>query len=103
MRFTVIKMLHQKCRQGFYSSSNIKRFEVPEDKVSWDIKYPEYKPVKYTSEVLVGKPWADPDIGEASFKPKWNSTDGKKFTLVFIKSSKPNPKIFRSIFSFYKY
>ncbi|XP_076236007.1 ADP-ribose pyrophosphatase, mitochondrial [Calliopsis andreniformis] len=75
MRFSFSKMMHHKCRQGFYPSSNVKRFEVPENKVPWNIEYPEYKPVKYTAPVLKGKPWADPDIREASFKPNWNSID----------------------------
>ncbi|KOC67331.1 ADP-ribose pyrophosphatase, mitochondrial [Habropoda laboriosa] len=70
-------MIHYKCRQGFYPSSNVNRFDVPENKVSWNIEYAEYKPVEYTAPVLKGKPWADPEISEVSFKPNWNSIDGK--------------------------
>ncbi|EZA58090.1 ADP-ribose pyrophosphatase, mitochondrial [Ooceraea biroi] len=70
-------MLHQKCRQGIYPSSNAKRFEVPDEKVSWTVEYPEYKPVACTAAVLQGKPWADPEINESTFEPKWNEIDGK--------------------------
>lgn len=75
MQVVLIRMLHYKCRQGFYPSSNIKRFDVPDNKVLWNVEYLEYKPVKYTASVLKGKPWADPEITETSFKPKWNSLD----------------------------
>nr|XP_050853132.1 ADP-ribose pyrophosphatase, mitochondrial isoform X3 [Vespula vulgaris] len=72
-----IKMIHQKCRLGFYPHSKIKRFEVQESKVSWNIEYPEYEPIKYTAPSIQNKPWADPEIGSASFVPKWNAIDGK--------------------------
>ncbi|XP_076677024.1 ADP-ribose pyrophosphatase, mitochondrial [Andrena cerasifolii] len=75
MRILLARMMHQKCRQGLYPSSSVQRFEVPENKVSWDIEYSEYKPVKYTAPDLKGKPWADPEIGEDSFKPNWNTVD----------------------------
>lgn len=70
------RMLHQKCTQGLYPSSNIKRFTVPEEKIPWTVEYPEYKPVAYTAAALQGKPWADPDINEPTFKPRWNAIDG---------------------------
>lgn len=76
MSIRCVRMLHQKCRQGFYPSSNVKRFAVPEEKVPWAIEYPEYKPVEYNAAALLGKPWADPDIHVSSFKPKWNALDG---------------------------
>ncbi|KAF3420041.1 hypothetical protein E2986_05131 [Frieseomelitta varia] len=68
-------MIHYKCRQGFYPSSNVKRFEVPENKVAWYIEYSEYKPIEYTAPNIKRKPWADPEIGEISFKPNWNTID----------------------------
>ncbi|XP_076636109.1 ADP-ribose pyrophosphatase, mitochondrial [Colletes latitarsis] len=77
MRNTLVRMMHYKCRQGIYPSSNVKRFEVPEDKVPWNVDFPEYEPVKYTASVLEGKPWADPEIEDASFKPNWNTFDEK--------------------------
>lgn len=69
-------MFHQKCRQGLYPSSNVKRFTIPEEKVPWTVNCPEYKPVAYTAAVVKGKPWADPEINELTFKPKWNAIDG---------------------------
>ncbi|CAD1477514.1 unnamed protein product, partial [Heterotrigona itama] len=81
-------MIHYKCRQGFYPSSNVKRFEVPENKIAWDIEYSEYKPIEYTASNIKGKPWADPDIGEISFKPNWNAIDGnvnrRSFTSDYV-------------------
>lgn len=76
-------MLHEKCRQGLYPHSGIKRFEVSEEKIPWTVKYPEYKPVPYTADVLRGKPWADPEIEESTFKPKWNAIDGNYFLFFF--------------------
>ncbi|XP_032686867.1 ADP-ribose pyrophosphatase, mitochondrial [Odontomachus brunneus] len=71
------RMLHQKCTQGLYPSSSVRRFEVTKEKVPWTVEYPEYKPVAYTASILRGKPWADPEIKEPAFKPKWNTVDGK--------------------------
>ncbi|XP_034171459.1 ADP-ribose pyrophosphatase, mitochondrial [Osmia lignaria lignaria] len=88
MRTVFVEMIHNKCRQGFYRSTTIKRFEVPENKVSWSVEYPEYKPVEYTAPSVKGKPWADPEISEPSFEPKWNTLDGnvnrKSFTGDYI-------------------
>nr|XP_031836155.1 ADP-ribose pyrophosphatase, mitochondrial [Nomia melanderi] len=88
MHINIVRMIHYKCRQSFYASSNVKRFEVPDSKVPWNVEFLNYKPVKYTASVLVGKPWADPEIGESSFEPKWNSLDGhvnrKSFTGNYI-------------------
>ncbi|XP_012226821.2 ADP-ribose pyrophosphatase, mitochondrial [Linepithema humile] len=77
MNTRCMRMLHQKCRQGLYPFSNINRFAVPDEKVPWTVEYPEYKPVAYTAAALQGKPWADPEINEPIFKPKWNAVDGK--------------------------
>lgn len=77
------RMLHRKCRQSLYPSSSVKRFEVTEEKIPWTVEYPEYKPVAYTAAVLRDKrPWADPEIEEPTFKPKWNAVDGNR--LIFI-------------------
>jgi len=76
MSIRYVRMVHQKCRQSLYPFSNVKRFAVSEEKVPWTIDYPEYKPVAYTASVLEGKPWADPEINEPTFKPKWNAVDG---------------------------
>ena len=54
---------HHKARQLEYGATGIKRFPVPDDKVSWSVDWPEYSPVDYTNpHVLAGPVWADPDI-----------------------------------------
>ncbi|GAB1864278.1 Adp-ribose mitochondrial [Camponotus japonicus] len=89
------RMLHQKCTQGLYPASNIKRFAVTEEKIPWTVEYPEYKPVAYTAAVLQGKPWADPDINEPTFKPRWNAIDGKvnrrSFTGNYVVTANGHP------------
>lgn len=50
------------CRLHDYQDG-VKRFPVPEDKVSWSVDWPEYKPVDHTSpHVLKGPIWADLDF-----------------------------------------
>ena len=49
------------CRLHEYQGG-IKRFPVPEDKVSWQVDWPEYSPVDYTAPIVLSMPvWADPD------------------------------------------
>ena len=55
---------HIKCRGGLYPRSNIERFPVPDDKISWSSDYKEYIPQNYTAPGIHGKPWADPNIGK---------------------------------------
>lgn len=74
-------MIHQKCRQGIYPLSNIKRFDVPEDKVPWSTEFSNYDPVSYTAPGIQNKPWADPAIENESFNPKWNTLDGENKNL----------------------
>lgn len=55
---------HVKSRCPQYPGSNIKRLSVPDDKVDWTQKWPEYNPVSYTAPSVLNNPaWADPDIG----------------------------------------
>lgn len=57
--------LHVKCCNGLYPLSTIQRFMVPDDRVSWDVAFPEYSPVCYTADVVASRPpplWADPDF-----------------------------------------
>ena len=89
MRCRVTKMIHQNCIRGLYPSSNVQRFDVPENKVPWSVEFPEYEPNEFNSPALKGKPWADPEIDDPSFEPKWNSIDGKiekvhVITIFFI-------------------
>ena len=44
-------------------SGGVKRFPVPDDKVSWKVDWPDYRPVDYTAaSVAKNPPWADPDF-----------------------------------------
>lgn len=78
MNRQIISMVHKKCRNSVYPSSNISRFTVPDDKVLWEVHFAEYSPVEYSSKGLKGKPWSDPSLEDNSFKPKWNQIDGNK-------------------------
>ena len=50
-----------KCRLHEYQGG-IKRFPVPEDKISWQAEWSGYSPVDYTAPVVLSMPvWADPD------------------------------------------
>lgn len=54
---------HSKARSSEYFNTGVKRFPVPDDKVQWSVKWPEYSPVEYTHpNVAAGPVWADPDI-----------------------------------------
>lgn len=51
-----------KCRNAKYQGK-VDRFPVPDEKLSWSVEWPDYKPVDYTAEaVLRGPVWADPDV-----------------------------------------
>ena len=70
-------MFHQKCRSQFYPRTNntVPRVPVPDEKVSWHIKWEEYNPATFTASHIDGQPWADPAITD-SFHPHWNKVDG---------------------------
>ncbi|KAK6191631.1 hypothetical protein SNE40_003273 [Patella caerulea] len=73
------KKLHEKARCAIYPrTKDIKRFVVPDSKVSWTVPFPEYKPVDFTSEgVKAGPVWADKDIREPNAPViKFNCIDG---------------------------
>lgn len=70
-----IMNIHVKARCEIYPRSNVKRFPVPDDKVPWDVNWPEYRPVNHTSESVLKKPvWAD--VADCS-KIEFNIIDGK--------------------------
>lgn len=60
----VKRMLHSKARQELYvGSKDVRRFPVPDEKVSWSTEWPEYQPVDYTAPPVLSRPvWADPDF-----------------------------------------
>uniref|UniRef100_A0A0K8T3I1 Nudix hydrolase domain-containing protein n=1 Tax=Lygus hesperus TaxID=30085 RepID=A0A0K8T3I1_LYGHE len=68
--------LHQKCRNTTYGSDGkISRVPVPDNLVKWEQVWKDYSPPYYTAPGVIGKPWADKEIGEDGFCPKWNSLD----------------------------
>uniref|UniRef100_A0A1B6DPX1 Nudix hydrolase domain-containing protein n=1 Tax=Clastoptera arizonana TaxID=38151 RepID=A0A1B6DPX1_9HEMI len=84
-KYSLTTMLHSKCRNNIYPSSDkILRFNVPDEKVLWNELWKEYMPVDYTAVFVKNKPWADPDINDRSFKPKWNVLDGSVNRKSFI-------------------
>lgn len=56
-------MVHLKCRNNFYPFSKISRLTVGDNQVPWSLPWADYNPSEYNSDVLNGKPWADPEIG----------------------------------------
>lgn len=68
---------HITCRNSIYPKSSISRFPVPEEFVYWSEDFPSYLPPVYTAPHINGQVWADPDITDSTFQPKWNSVDGK--------------------------
>ena len=54
----------------------VRRTAVPEEKVPWTVPWPEYEPLDLTADHVKEAVWADPDIGEEDFSPKWNTLDG---------------------------
>ncbi|XP_036618901.1 ADP-ribose pyrophosphatase, mitochondrial isoform X1 [Trichosurus vulpecula] len=68
---------HNKARTSPYPGSKVERSQVPNEKVGWLVEWQEYNPVEYTAvSVLAGPMWADPQISERNFSPKFNEKDG---------------------------
>lgn len=65
MRPAIIRNVN--CRNSFYSRTAVKRFPVPDEFLFWSVEYTDYKPIFYESDVLNGKPWADPKLGKFFF------------------------------------
>ncbi|KAL4223989.1 ADP catabolic process [Mactra antiquata] len=59
---TAIMSVHVKARCKIYPrTKDVERFKVPDDKVPWDVDFPEYSPIDFTSETVKKQPvWADP-------------------------------------------
>ncbi|XP_027203626.2 LOW QUALITY PROTEIN: ADP-ribose pyrophosphatase, mitochondrial [Dermatophagoides pteronyssinus] len=52
----------------------IERFPVSAKLKDWNIEWKDYKPVPVIID-FGQKPWADPDIKDVNFHPKWNELD----------------------------
>ena len=53
------------------------RTEVPSGLISWDVLFDTYDTITFTAAHLKTAPYADPDIEDEAFHPKWNQVDGK--------------------------
>ncbi|OXB84111.1 UNVERIFIED_CONTAM: hypothetical protein H355_012229 [Colinus virginianus] len=69
---------HNKALTSPYPRSRVERTHVPADKVDWLTEWKDYQPVEYTAEsILSGPQWADPQVSDKSFSPKFNERDGE--------------------------
>ncbi|XP_075686988.1 ADP-ribose pyrophosphatase, mitochondrial isoform X1 [Rhinoderma darwinii] len=69
---------HIKALTSPYPGSKVERWPVPQEKVSWSVDWPEYRPVEYTApSVLAQPPWADPPQSHQGFCPQYNALDGE--------------------------
>ncbi|XP_073838055.1 ADP-ribose pyrophosphatase, mitochondrial [Musca autumnalis] len=76
-------ILHVTCRNNIYPRSELKRFSVPDKYVPWSVSFEEYEPSTYTAAHIAGQLWADPDLKDESFRPKWNCLDGNVNRVSF--------------------
>lgn len=69
--------LHSNARCRLYPGSDVARWPVPNEGVSWGSACPQYSPVRYTAPTVSSGPvWADPEIGvDSGFCPKFNALD----------------------------
>uniref|UniRef100_A0A8D8LNC4 ADP-ribose pyrophosphatase, mitochondrial n=2 Tax=Cacopsylla melanoneura TaxID=428564 RepID=A0A8D8LNC4_9HEMI len=76
--------IHSVCRSSHpYPRSEVQRVPVADDKVSWTIDHPEYKPVEFTQPFIHGQVWADEDITpENKSQFKWNTLDEHQVNRV---------------------
>lgn len=92
---TIERKMHIKCRNVIYPKSSVRRFQVPDHMVEWNVPWPEYKPPTYTSKSATGQSWSDPDIDK--FMPQWNKLDGTVNRISFegnyqVNGAPINPK-----------
>ncbi|XP_054028610.1 ADP-ribose pyrophosphatase, mitochondrial [Dryobates pubescens] len=72
------RLPHSKALTSPYPGSQVRRSPVPRAKVGWQTEWEDYRPVEYTAgAVLAGPSWADPQIDEEGFAPKFNQRDGE--------------------------
>ncbi|KAL5255510.1 hypothetical protein ACHWQZ_G010918 [Mnemiopsis leidyi] len=60
--------VHMDSRKSPYPNSDIERFEIPDNKVSWLVRYPEYAPVNYTAPEIADMTSDLVDPGEITLK-----------------------------------
>jgi len=63
-----------------YPFGGPKRFQIPDNKTSWEESWSAYQPPYFTAKRVLENPdWADKELGDTNLNdiPKWNSIDGK--------------------------
>ncbi|XP_038676461.1 ADP-ribose pyrophosphatase, mitochondrial-like isoform X2 [Scyliorhinus canicula] len=81
-------MIHVKARSSPYPESQVERYPVPDNYVSWSIPWAEYEPLDYTADIVrAGPEWADPDFreeGQSEDGPRFNTLDGRIDRTSFV-------------------
>lgn len=78
--------MHLKCRNCPYGREpDVVRAAVPDDKVAWNVAFPEYSPVTFTTKkILEGPSYADADILTKKCNLKFNAIDGQHSRKSFM-------------------
>ncbi|KAI3380070.1 hypothetical protein SNEBB_006965 [Seison nebaliae] len=79
-RKIIPKPLHEKARSSPYTRTKLERFEVEDKYVPWEVLFPKYEPIEFTSPKFVGpkrRPYADPDFPneQVNHPARWNEID----------------------------
>merc|ERR1740124_1904450 len=81
-------LVHMDSRKSPYPASDVKRFKLADDKVSWLIRCPEYNPVDYTSPEIATQTSDMVDPDEITLKTKiqcnkinYSTVNNKKWTI----------------------
>merc|ERR1719189_3146489 len=93
--------IHVKCRVPYEYAyrdakgqvKKIKRHDVPAGQISWDVPFEFYDPISFDALHLATAPYADPDIKNPEFNPKFNQLDGK----IDRRSHEGNYKVIQKI------
>ncbi|XP_052538982.1 ADP-ribose pyrophosphatase, mitochondrial [Tympanuchus pallidicinctus] len=76
--YSIKNFYHNKALTSPYPRSCVERTHVPADKVDWLTEWKDYQPVEYTAvSILSGPQWADPQVSDKGFSPKFNERDGQ--------------------------
>ena len=54
----------------------VERLPVPPAYRAWTASWAQYCPPQFTAPHLAAAVWADPDLAEPGFSPRWNTLDG---------------------------
>ena len=60
----------------------VERLPVPPAYRAWTASWAEYCPPQFTAPHVDAAVWADPDLAEPGFSPRWNTLDGNVSSAV---------------------